>query len=124
MLKRIIAPIVISIIGTVLIVSLFFMSMGDRTETKRIPVGIKVNEEGYYSLLADVEFAYYDGEISEIYLDNPTLLAFKVSEYWQGGAMVYDYDTIRAIIDVLRAEGLDDLADELENGLLLTEAAT
>ena len=115
----------LAMLCSVLFVVLFCLVLNEKPlQGERIPVGIKVGEEGYYELAADTSYVYYNGTISEIYLDNVTLLAFKVSEKWEGGAMVYDYSEIETIIQELREKGLDDIADRLEEGLLLTQAST
>ena len=92
-----------------------------------ITVGISVGEEGYYSTYADVVLHYYRGNLADIEIIDPTLLAFKHSEDWDGGYYVYDYTVIQEIITVLRQSDdpqLQMIADELEHGLLMTEAST
>lgn len=90
-------------------------------------VGIQVGEEGYYSLWADTTLTYFDGQLTEAELTNLTLLAFQSSENWNGGYYVYDLTQIEKIIYVLRLyddPALQKIADELEQGLLMTQAST
>lgn len=90
-------------------------------------VGIQVGEEGYYSLWADTTLTYFDGQLTEAELTNLTLLAFQSSENWNGGYYVYDLAQIEKIIYVLRLyddPALQKIADELEQGLLMTQAST
>lgn len=90
-----------------------------------ICAGITVGEEGYYSMFADVELHYYKGELADVELSNPVLLAFRHSEDWDGGYYVYSYEEIQAIIEVLKQyPELSDIVNELEQGLLMTEAST
>ena len=130
-MKKYVTAICIAVIGCVMFMILFMFLLTDRyqvtpSEVERMPVGIKVGEEGYYSVMADVELVYYKGEIAEVYLDNPTLLAFRVSENWDGGAVVYDYAEVERIIAYLKTleYDCDDLIEFLERGLILTEAST
>ena len=63
---------------------------------------------------------YYKDELSEIVINNPTLLSFKVSDEWVDGMMIYDRETINQIIDSLKSyndPSLDDIIDKLEYGL-------
>lgn len=130
-MKKYVTAICIAVIGCVLFMILFMFLLTDRyqvtpLEVERMPVGIKVGEEGYYSVMADVELVYYKGEIAEVYMENPVLLAFRVSENWDGGAVVYDYAEVERIIAYLKTLNYDcdDLIEFLEHGLILTEAAT
>lgn len=106
------------------------ISWAERFSTEnaeRVVVGIAVGEEGFYSFWADAEVTRFDDEITEMVLTDPTLLAFCHSENWDGGYYMYDYTVIQDLITVLRQYDdpqLQAIADELERGLLMTEAAT
>ena len=90
-------------------------------------VGIRVGEEGYYSMFADATLTYYNGELTEIELDNPVLLAFSASENWDGGYYVYSYEEISSIIETLQQYDdpeLHAIIEQLQRGLLMIEAST
>lgn len=125
------------IIGVLLLIAVLVTACGktepkweDRFTTEdagRICVGIKVGEEGYYSLWADAEVQYFDGKLDGINPDNLTLLAFKHSENWDGGYYVYDRTEIEEIISILLQSDdkeMQIIADRLMQGLLMTEAST
>ncbi len=93
-------------------------------ETKNaehICVDIAVNQSGFYSLFADAELQYHDGEIDCIYITNPALLAFQVSEQFGGGVYLLNLDEGEYIVDALteiantmKGKGEDNLAEQLE----------
>jgi len=100
-------------------------------QTGRITVGIQIGEEGYYSTCADAEISYLDGEIVDIVIYNPTLLAFRASEDWPGGYYVHSVEEIEQIREQLEdlrgivpEEKLNEIIDALQHGLLMTEAST
>lgn len=94
-------------------------------ETGRIGIGIEVGEEGFYSLWGDAELQYYCGNLDGINISNLTLLAYKHSEKWEGGYYVYSYVEIQKIIDTLKQyPELEDIINDLENGLLIDQAST
>lgn len=91
-------------------------SESDWTETdikaECVPVGITVNEDGYYCIFADVDIDFYEGEISNIEITETALLSFQVSSLYGGGVYVIGIDDGAQIID-----SLSELADELrQNG--------
>ena len=73
-------------------------------------IGIRTHEDGYYSLMSSVELSYYEGELSEIYIDEPTLLAFAVSSFYNGGVYILDLTEGEELINELSA-----IAEETEN---------
>lgn len=120
------------IIGLWLVLMLALTACG-KTEmpsdvnTEQVCVGIKVGESGYYSTMADVELHYYNGKLTDIKVIDPTLLAFQVSEKWDGGAYIYSYEEISEIIDSLKQYDdpeLEELIKALQQGLLMTQEST
>ena len=73
-------------------------------------IGIRTHEDGYYSLMSSVELSYYEGKLSEIYIDEPTLLAFAVSSFYNGGVYILDLTEGEELINELSA-----IAEETEN---------
>lgn len=78
-------------------------------------IGIRTHEDGYYSLMSSVELNYYEGELSEIYIDEPTLLAFAVSSFYNGGVYILDLAEGEELINELSA-----IAEETENPELVS----
>lgn len=66
-------------------------------------IGIRTHEDGYYSLMSSVELSYYEGKLSEIYIDEPTLLAFAVSSFYNGGVYILDLTEGEELINELFA---------------------
>lgn len=66
-------------------------------------IGIRTHEDGYYSLMSSVELTYYEGKLSEIYIDEPTLLAFAVSSFYNGGVYILDLTEGEELINELFA---------------------
>lgn len=72
-------------------------------------IGISVGEDGYYSLMSDAVIGYYKGEMTSIEIDDPALLAFRVSSDRGGGVYIVDKPDGDAMI-----EDLTDLAEKLK----------
>ena len=109
------------------------------TKYENLCVDIGVNEDGYYGLMSDVEIHYgEDGSVDWIYLDDPVVLAFKVSSEWDGGVYLLKQsagnnaiDTLAEVSAELHDEGNDDLAARVDavisiigNAGPITEAST
>lgn len=69
--------------------------------SEMVLVGVKVGEQGYYSLLSDVEISYDDGRVSYVYVIDPTLLAFSVSEGWAGGVCLMSGEDMAELMTLL-----------------------
>ena len=93
----------------------------------RCTVGITVGETGYYGMFADVALDFKNDALVNVEITNPTLLAFRASERWEGGYYVYSREEINRIIESLEQYDdpeLQSLIDALRSGLLMTEAST
>ena len=85
-------------------------------------VDIGVKEDGYYAFMSKADVYYgQEGKISRIYLDNPTLLAFRVSSEMDGGVYLLKktagdsaIDTLTEVAEELRAGGDDNLANRID----------
>lgn len=65
----------------------------DHTETyDSVCVDVSAHEDGFYSLMSNVEIHYYDGGMGYISINDPTLLAFQVSSMDKGGVWMLDLD--------------------------------
>ena len=91
-------------------------------EAKCVPVGLTVNEDGYYCIFADVGVDLIDDEIVNIEIEETALLSFKVSSIYGGGVYViglddgaYMIDSLTETVDELRQSGNEELAERLEN---------
>jgi len=82
----------------------------ERVAEDHVCIGIRAHEDGYYSLMSSVELTYYEGELSEIYIDEPTLLAFAVSSFYSGGVYILDLTEGEELINELSA-----IAAEIED---------
>lgn len=82
---------------------------------EQICVDIATKGDGYYSTFSDVTIAYYKDEISYILIENPTLLAFKVSDQYEGGVCLIDgvelEQMIQSLIDAKNALDETDAAN-------------
>ena len=82
----------------------------ERVAEDFVCVSSRAHEDGYYSLMSSVELTYYEGELSEIYIDEPTLLAFAVSSFYNGGVYILDLAEGEELINELSA-----IAAEIED---------
>lgn len=98
-------------------------------------VDIGVGESGYYGMWADTELVYENGELVSIYLENPTLLAFKVSERWADGIAVMSGEELYELLDMLESmrqtyknedvqARLLEIIEKLEGVAVLTDCPT
>ena len=95
----------------------------DHTETyDSVCVDVSAHEDGFYSLISNVEIHYYDGGIGYISINDPTLLAFQVPSMYKGGVWMLDLDEGQTIMDeltnvskTLKEQGDSELAGKIEN---------
>lgn len=73
-------------------------------------VDIQVNEDGYYSLMSDVEVHYDNDKISYISLKEPTLLSFAISSKHENAVWLLDQSKGEAFINELMV-----INEELKN---------
>lgn len=92
---------------------------------QNVCVDVSTDDNGYYALMSNATINFGDdGLISYIILDDPTLLAFKVSDNYPGGVYPLDgteADTIisamEAAINSLEAAGQTETANRLRAAL-------
>lgn len=83
-----------------------------KVETKNYEnmcVDIKINEDGFYSLMSNVQVHYVNGEIDYLSLDEPTLLSFVISSQYNHALWLLDKNEGEKIIN-----NLTELKNELE----------
>jgi len=106
-------------------------------EVKSVVVDISDADNGYFDTVADVELHYHNGELSYILVNEPTMLAFEVSDEWVGGMCVYSGEQISEVLQMLveiearhmedgdtMLDTLEQIIEKLEACLLLTQAST
>ncbi len=103
---------------------------------KHICVDISDDDGGFYALMADTKLEYYEDEIVNIFIENPTLLAFKVPDQYTNGVGIIDGNNIlkvqKRIREHLASENVDaktkvllnDLLNETDRIYLLSGAST
>lgn len=70
-------------------------------EYEHVLVGLHVNEDGYYSLMSDIEVGFGENGVEDILIEDPVLLGFSVSSAYQGGVWVLDLEQGEEIISSL-----------------------
>lgn len=68
---------------------------------KQVCVDITTKGNGCYSTFSDVKIAYYKDKVSYILIENPTLLAFQVSDRYDGGVCLIDGVELEQMIQSL-----------------------
>lgn len=69
---------------------------------EKVCVDIANNDGGYYCMWADVDISYdTNGDIYGIFLDDPALLAFQVSNTFEGGVGVMNGVDVEKVIAIL-----------------------
>lgn len=69
---------------------------------EQICVNIDYGDGCCYMLYADVSVNYDDGEVSNIVINNPELLAYDVTEKYEGGLYVIDYEYLEKMFEDVR----------------------
>ena len=99
-------------------------------------VDVTANEDGYYSLFADVTVDFGDdGQIQTVSIEDTTLLAFKVSSRCPGGAYIYTGEDMQRLIEQLGSAAtragdgetkdlIQSVIEELETGGPIEGAST
>lgn len=84
-------------------------------------IDIAVDEDGYYCLMGQISVDLYDGEPVAVVIDDPALLAFKVSSQMDGGVYVFKLnegdaviESLTAVMEELTATGQTELAAEIQ----------
>lgn len=81
-----------------------------------LPVDITVNTDGKYALAGGETYICYTDEdtISNIIVENPFLVGYKVSSEWDGGVYIMKQSTAGAALEVLTevASELKEIGDE------------
>lgn len=87
---------------------------------EQLYVDIGVGEDGFYGLMAPVDFTFEDGELTQIYIDNPALLYFCVSSRYDNGVYILKLtdgdqiiETLCSVRDALVESGKSDLANRI-----------
>lgn len=81
---------------------------------ERICVDIATKDGGFYSTFSDVTIIYYDNVAYNVRISDPTLLAFKVSDTYDGGVCLIDGAEIEQVIQQLTdaKSALDEMDTE------------
>lgn len=87
-------------------------------------IDVNIHEDGYYAFYGDVDLYYYDGELSDVFIKDPVLLAFDVSSYYDEGFYLLKMSDGDKIIDeltevavALEAAGQSDLAEKVNRAI-------
>jgi len=68
---------------------------------EQVCVDIATKGNGCYSTFSDVTISYYEDKVSYILIKNPTLLAFQVSDQYEGGVCLIDGVELERMIQSL-----------------------
>lgn len=97
-----------------------------------MPVDITINTDGRYALAGGDTYICYSDEdtISNIVIENPFLVGYKVSSEWSGGVYILKQtygnaalQTLTEVADELRTSGDDDHADRIYEVIHTIESA-
>lgn len=87
---------------------------------EQLYVDIGVGEDGFYGLMAPVDFTFEGGELTQIYIDNPALLYFCVSSRYDNGVYILKLtegdqiiEALCSVRDALDESGKSDLANRI-----------
>lgn len=90
----------------------------ERTEEYEHAIVDIENNGGYYSLMTKVTIEYYDGEVVNIFIDEPALLAFQVPEEYTNGVGIVDGNDVLDLTSQIHTYLATNDVDEETKGLL------
>lgn len=102
---------------------------------QNVIIDIANDDNGHYELLADVTVSFDDddGMITWIAAEDAVVLAFQVSDYYEGGVYLYSGAEMDELLNALKAiaentgvsaEELQSIIERLENGGPIEGAST
>ena len=90
----------------------------ERTEEYEHAIVDIENNGGHYSLMTKVTIEYYDGEVVNIFIDEPALLAFQVPEEYTNGVGIVDGNDVLDLTSQIHTYLATNDVDEETKGLL------
>lgn len=92
----------------------------ETTKIENAVVDIITSEGSYYSTFSDVEINYCKDEVSNIFIKNNAILAFSVSEHYDGGVYIVegtDFEQIQSDISAAKQSLKDGNIDSAQKYL-------
>ena len=84
-------------------------------------IDIGVGEDGLYGLSGGIDCEYFDGELVQVYMNNPALLFFCVSSNFDNGVYLLKLtdgdkiiETLSSVRDALIESGKAELAEKIQ----------
>lgn len=90
----------------------------ERTEEYEYVIVDVEDNGGHYSLMTKVTIEYYDGEVVNIFIDEPAVLAFQVPEEYTNGVGVVDGNDVLDLTSQIHTYLATNDVDEKTKGLL------
>ena len=90
----------------------------ERTEEYEHAIVDIENNGGHYSLMTKVTIEYYDGEVVNIFIDEPAVLAFHVPEKYNNGVGIVDGNDVLDLTSQIHTYLATNDVDEETKGLL------
>lgn len=90
----------------------------ERTEEYEHAIVDIENNGGHYSLMTKVTIEYYDGEVVNIFIDEPAVLAFQVPEKYNNGVGIVDGNDVLDLTSQIHTYLATNDVDEETKGLL------
>lgn len=90
----------------------------ERTEEYEHAIVDIENNGGHYSLMTKVTIEYYDGEVVNIFIDEPAVLAFQVPETYNNGVGIVDGNDVLDLTSQIHTYLATNDVDEETKGLL------
>lgn len=90
----------------------------ERTEEYECVIVDVEDNGGHYSLMTKVTIEYYDGEVVNIFIDEPAVLAFQVPEKYNNGVGIVDGNDVLDLTSQIHTYLATNDVDEETKGLL------
>lgn len=90
----------------------------ERTEEYECVIVDVEDNGGHYSLMTKVTIEYYDGEVVNIFIDEPAVLAFQVPEKYNDGVGIVDGNDVLDLTSQIHTYLATNDVDEETKGLL------
>lgn len=90
----------------------------ERTEEYECVIVDVEDNGGHYCLMTKVTIEYYDGEVANIFIDEPAVLAFQVPEKYNNGVGIVDGNDVLDLTSQIHTYLATNDVDEETKGLL------
>lgn len=91
---------------------------------EKVAVDIKSKNGGSYSTYSDITVRYYNGKLTAIFVDSPTLLAFKVPDKYEDGVVIFSGAKLNELIECFNNEDYESALEIINELYAIHDCST